>query len=184
MGHELMPPMQGVNPKGFFEDMDFVDMHIRLMRAHEDPKIEFIPDQRDLESYRNLIRQREATFPNGWGVKDPKMCFLLPYFLAELKFEPRIIVTRRAFAETVDSAIPLYGKMGLERAVTFQARYLYAMEKNLWNYKGLRATVEFDDLFMRAGVVAWRLCSLLGMDRDTTQIRKAAASVDPSLRHH
>lgn len=134
MGDELLPAMAGVNDKGFFEDTEFLEMHIRMMGSHTDPRIEFVqdglPGQALLDRYADLVRKREAARP-WWGVKDPKMCFLLPYLVRYLQTPYKILFTRRPFHESVQSMRPLYGGLTMERAIQLLGRYLYCLEKNL-----------------------------------------------------
>lgn len=132
MGDELLPAMAGVNDKGFFEDTEFLEMHIHLMGSHTDPKIEFEQDlpQRTLDWYEKLVQKREAAHP-WWGVKDPKLCFLLPYLVRYLRGPYKILVTRRPFHESVQSMRPLYGGLTMERSIQLLGRYLYCLERNL-----------------------------------------------------
>jgi len=183
MGSYLMPPMAGVNDKGFFEDMQFVEAHIDLMQAHEDPKIEFQPTRQALENYRNLVRFKEKTH-QLWGVKDPKLCFLLPILLDNLKHEPRLVVTYRPFDRCVRSMMPLYGGMSLEHTSMLQARYLCSLSKNLADFKGQRVDLAYDEMVDDTSSCLKRLANLIGIQLSDEQFQKADRFVSRELRHH
>lgn len=198
MGDHLMPAMAGVNDKGFFEDEEFVNLHVRLMRAHEDPQILFdVPDPPAadvLQQYEAAIRRREAR--EWWGVKDPKLCFLLPYFLRRLAVPYKVIATRRPFHESVQSMMPLYGGMTLDRASHLLSRYLYSLDKALSGISWENAfEVQYHEMIGYSLLNDWRVpeervrrglfervASFLGLPGDGYELaRKAAATIDPSL---
>lgn len=189
MGKMLMPPLAGVNDKGFFEDEEFVAAHIEIMRAHEDPQILFDiptpPDDAILDRYAALIRSRDAN-NQLWGVKDPKMCFVLPYFLNRLPeaHQTKIIVTRRPFHESVASMKPTYGGMTLERAAILQGRYLYSMEKNLADFHGETLTVDFKRLIAFPGFLLTEIGHFLDVKVTGEMHHQVAQFVDPKLKHH
>lgn len=211
MGDLLMPPMAGVNEKGFFEDEEFVAIHIKLLGSHIDPQIGFDvpnpPSSADLDLYGRIIASREHQ--EWWGVKDPKLCFLLPYFLPRLKptTKVRILVTERAFHESVESMKPLYGGMSTERAATLLGRYLYCRDRFLAELEKRRIgdderrldimRVDFDQLidgyitphfigdgaFTREFLVE-RICGFLDMPNGEKESAAAAKWLEPRLRHH
>lgn len=183
MGIDLMPPMPGVNDMGFFEDMEFVKTHIELMQSHEDPQIEFSMPAAALDRWSSLIAARESRH-RLWGVKDPKMCFLLPHFLRRLVHEPRLIVCHRPFHRCVRSMQPLYGGMSLERTVTLQARYLYSLSKNLAAFQGARVDVSHDELVDDTATCLERIADLIELPLTDQQFQAAARFVSRELRRH
>ena len=185
MGERLMPAMPDVNARGFFEDEEFVEMHIRLMRSHEDPQILFDvpepPDEQQLECYRDLIHRREDQH-HLWGIKDPKLCFLLPYFLQRLRTMVRLVRVRRPFHESVQSMRPLYGGMSLERSATLLARYLYSLDRNLAATRSPLLTLEYTHLLGASGrEFVGTLADFVGADPVT--VSGAHAFLEPGLRH-
>ena len=206
MGDRLMGPMPGVNPRGFFEDMEFVEKHIEILGSHEDPRLPesgTLPcPERALEEYAALIRRREQQHAL-WGVKDPKMCFLLPYFLRRLTTPYKIVTTHRPFVASVESMRPLYGGMTLDQAILRVGRYKHAMEINLRELEEVepcfpRKVVHYD-LLMKQGppgeestrayatATVWGLMGLADVSwkkvpRDS--LRRMTSWFDPSLCHH
>jgi hypothetical protein len=184
MGKQLLPPMSGVNDKGFFEDEEFLDMHIQLVHSHKDPQILFPPPSDGcLESYKKLIASREQEH-QLWGIKDPKMCFLLPYFLQRLNHEPRIVVTSRPFYESVTSMRPLYGGLTLDQSVTLLARYLYSLEKNLAGLQCRQQIINFTSLLNNTAVCLEALGNLLDIRITEEHRQQAMEFIDPKLKRH
>lgn len=189
MGDNLMPALSGVNDRGFYEDVEFVDLHIKLMRAHEDPQILFdVPNPLDevvLADWQKLIDRRNEK--PIWGMKDPKMCFLLSYFLARCP-NTEIVVVRRPFHECVKSLKPLYGGMSIDRAATLQARYLYSLDRNLAEIRKKtlprRSHVEIDyHSLLRNPDQIFQLADSLGFRQPGSDQRAAAVSfIDSSLK--
>jgi hypothetical protein len=78
MGNNLLPPSK-TNPYGYFEDSDIVNMHNKIMGDQwYFPQIDFSKETK--EEYANLLYAKfggRKTF----AIKDPRLCYLLPYFL-------------------------------------------------------------------------------------------------------
>lgn len=131
MGERLLPPAPP-NPKGFFEDEDFLAMHVRLLGGRH-----FAPEARHLRpaddpawaEYAALIGRRNGG--PAWGLKDPKLCFLLPHFLARQPAPVRVVTTTRRFNHTVASYRRLWGGIELNEAVRRLGHYAHAMSANL-----------------------------------------------------
>jgi len=87
LGHDLMPPAEGNNPTGFWEHTGVVNIHDQLFKAlgHTWCSPAPLPDHWLLhpatetarEQLRTLIQTEFLSHP-VWGVKDPRLCRLLP----------------------------------------------------------------------------------------------------------
>jgi hypothetical protein len=89
LGARLMPPVVGMNDKGFWEDLDVYELDVELLRAigHEwcaNSPIEsahLLGD--DLSDLRfraaDLLQQKIANKP-VFGIKDPRLPILLPFW--------------------------------------------------------------------------------------------------------
>lgn len=180
MGDELMPAFH-VNPKGFYEDMEFVRLHNRLMCGRDkDPREDMILAQGG-EAWRHYAAAIAARCGRPvWGVKDPKLCFLLPKFVAFAPCLVRVVAVARRFHDVVDSYSRLWGGgMGVDEARARVGRYLYQMGKSL---DALPPTVpvlplQYEDLCADPEVHARRLASFARVPYDPA----AAAFVDPAL---
>src|SRR5262249_38177702 len=83
-GHNLMGPAPD-NPRGFFEDIDFLNLNEAVLRATFSrwDSLEIRPLNRSAEALREpaakLLRSRLERWPL-FGLKDPRFCRLLPFW--------------------------------------------------------------------------------------------------------
>jgi len=114
LGSDLMPPAPE-NPKGFWEHMGVVNIHEQLLDAlglaWNDPRP--LPDNwlnhpaaaQARGQLRTLIETEFLPHP-VWGIKDPRLCRLLPLWrplLKELGVTPHAVVVARDPREVADS---------------------------------------------------------------------------------
>jgi len=104
MGDILLSPLADINPKGFFEDSEFLAHHRELYG--EIPFIFNNVNQIKLDSlipkYTNLIRKKCSQ--SKWGVKDPRMVFLLKDFSSRLiNCKLKVISTSRPINQSAKS---------------------------------------------------------------------------------
>ncbi len=182
MGDDLMPGFE-VNPKGFYEDMPFVNLHNQLLGEHnEDPEERFLanPAHPAWKKYAALIQGKERQA--SWGVKDPKMCFLLPHFLRHVRPGVKIIRTRRRFHDTVHSFQKLWGGMPVGEAVRRLGHYQYALSKNLLTLEGgvEQTDVSYESLCRHPYSELARLAMFLGVEFRA----EAVDFIDASLNRH
>ena len=89
LGDNLMPPIAGVNDKGFWEDVDINALNIEMLRSLASDWDRFAPIRAaDIEALRNkgylshavgLLRQKMQSSP-VFGLKDPRISNLLPFW--------------------------------------------------------------------------------------------------------
>ena len=114
-GPRLMPATED-NPRGYFEHVDFVNLHDRLLlalgRAWDDTSPfppgwwqgDALADRFCAEAVR--LVQRDFADTPLWGFKDPRLCRLLPWWRLrwrELGCEPRFVIVRRPPLEVAAS---------------------------------------------------------------------------------
>ena len=95
------------NPRGYFEDRDFVDYHRRLLTAHGfaddglvgDVRLE--PTARFREEALSLVESRRELL-RPWGWKDPRTVLFLPFW-ASLLPDARYLLVFRPPWDVVDS---------------------------------------------------------------------------------
>jgi hypothetical protein len=105
-GPRLMPPTPD-NPRGFYEHIDIVNLHDRLLLAagsswdDTDPRPpEWLAETataRFREDLREILR-RDFASSALWGLKDPRLCRLLPWWQplwAELHTRPLFVIVLR-----------------------------------------------------------------------------------------
>lgn len=114
-GDALLPAIEGINPKGFWEHAEIVSIHEQLLEVFgsswddESP----LPNQWWLSPLATSLRNRIVSvlrrdFSNQpiWLIKDPRMCRLLPMWhevLLELSCQPLYILSLRSPAEVAHS---------------------------------------------------------------------------------
>jgi hypothetical protein len=195
MGQKLMAPMEGVNPLGFFEDEEFLERHIWMLRSEDEPSLAFNdtlkPDQRMQNEYRQLVRRREEEH-EIWGIKDPRMCFTLPYFLDCLQNDFRLITTHRAFHVSANSLakLPGYQGMPLDRVVGVMGRYHYMFEKSCLLAKSKLDSpmhhlhIRYDFLVSDPDLYVNQIAELTGLSVPEEERKRLAREfVDPKLNH-
>lgn len=103
IGQRLMGPYPG-NPRGHFEDLDFVDLHQQALRANGLPDHGLVPDPgspRLDDSSRaqalHLIATRAAN-ARPWGFKDPRTALFLDCWNTLLPTARWLLVFRHPFA--------------------------------------------------------------------------------------
>jgi len=108
-GENLLPESRA-NPLGYFEDMSFMDLNRKIIKAaggtlHDPPSRERILAQHDAFLSRIQAQIQAQTAPL-WGLKDPAASLTIELFARHL-VHPHVIVCRRAAEPVAES----WGKM-------------------------------------------------------------------------
>jgi len=189
MGDELLPANVH-NPKGFYEDLDFVELNAKLLDGVEDPLVEprWSPPLR--AEFTHLVR-RKAALHDLWGVKDPRLCMTINDLAAELRAvgcELRVVTTLRSVHHSVNSLRKLHGGMGVAQAAGIIGKYSYARSANM--EKWIQADPQnltrqfqllYDQLVTEPEATAGALLRFLGKEPVVTD--EMRAWVDPQLQH-
>ncbi|MGQ0723500.1 MAG: sulfotransferase family protein, partial [Candidatus Eiseniibacteriota bacterium] len=195
LGDKLLRP-SGDNEAGFWEHRDLVVLHDRLLAAvgstWDDPRP--VPPEALLSDATKPVRddmlavlRRDFAPRPLWGVKDPRLCRLVPLWLSlldELGAEPRFVLTARDPHEVAASLARRDG-MSLEQARLLWLEHCLAAERDTRGRR--RSFVTYDGLLSDWRPEMVRVGRDLGFDwRDT--VAKVSAEVDgflePGLRHH
>jgi hypothetical protein len=107
MGDTLYPPDHG-NPRGHFEDIDFMEANTAILRAAggewHNPPSDFqirVFGAREGQRVIDLINKRNDK-RSIWGFKDPRTCLTLPLYLPHLA-DPLFVVVDRCCKEVANS---------------------------------------------------------------------------------
>lgn len=195
LGDKLLRP-SGDNEAGFWEHRDLVVLHDRLLASlgstWDDPRP--VPEGALLSAAAKPIRddmlavlRRDFAGRPLWGVKDPRLCRLVPLWLAlldEIGVEPRFVLTARDPHEVAASLARRDG-MPVEQARLLWLEHCLAAERDTRGRR--RAFTTYDALLADWRPEMVRVGRDLGFDwRDATA--KASGEVDaflrPTLRHH
>lgn len=194
-GPSLIPGMEGVNPKGFWEHREVVIIHERLLATlnsswdDERPLPDCWWHLPEVAGFRDelvaVLRSHFSTSPL-WVLKDPRLCRLLPLWLEillQLEVRPHFIICLRHPGEVAKS---LEQRDGIrpERACLLWLESL--IESKRWTTGYARAIVDYAELLtdwrMTLRNVAMKLSIAFPLDEAAAD--KIDIFLEPALRHH
>jgi len=160
MGKRFDQPSRA-NPKGYFEDLDFKELH-KNIEEHLCVT----------EAYSDLVGRREQDF-GLWGVKDPRLCLLLPELTSRLTTDHKLINVIRPLSEVAKS---LEKQMGQDPVAWEQlmSHYYNAKQKNLEEYEGPILNVQFNTLLSNTIPTVRRIAKFV--DRPSTLLAETFVS--------
>lgn len=183
-GDRMLGPTPA-NPKGHFENRDFLELNDRVVGDWRKPKV--APAAAQLNEYEALVAGLEDQPVSA--IKDPRLCLTAKYLAPMIDWLSIIVVQR-------DIAVASYSladrdNMPYERAYGIQRRYLQGRDEFLLSQDALsvaRFDLDYDTLIDSPDDV---VPALLGFAYDGTggeptddQVERAIRFVDPELRHH
>ena len=153
MGFEMFTNFNH-NPKGHFEDQDFLTLHMgKSLKVPGKCYNKLSGEHKD--EFRELIRERRGlNWP--WGFKDPRIAYYLKFYFEEFDC-PKIIRLRRDMHDVRRSIMRTFGKtpeqieesLGRETPTVRQSNAFYVrkrkLDKHLDGYPNL-LEIQFEDL--------------------------------------
>jgi hypothetical protein len=196
-GPSLMPAVDGVNGKGFWEHLDVYRIHERLFAAFGrsilDPREmpagwrEHPEFQTAVSEVRTLI-ERDFAAAARWVVKDPRLCKFVPVWLeafASLGIRPRVVLIARHPAEIARSTRAIGWSDSTARVNLCWLQYMFDAERGTRSV--LRSCVNYADLLGDWRVQIARIGSDLQLEWPAVDDERAAeieAFLDARERHH
>src|SRR5262245_8847405 len=196
LGGRLMAPVAGDNEKGYWENLDVLDINEHLLagieRSWHDVRgmparwQESIAASDGYNAIKRFVKEEFATSPL-WAVKDPRMCRLAPIWLRALEdchVQPAILFVVR---HPLEVAASLYVRNGWSRArsMLLWTHHVVEAERATRGYP--RAVVSYDQILTDwCGTVA-RVSDALGVAwlRTFDEARlEIEAFLDVGQRHH
>lgn len=195
-GDALLPAMEGINPKGFWEHAEVVSIHDKLLELLDSSWDDEsrLPDQWwyspiivPLRDKIISVLRRDFDDHSFWLIKDPRMCRLLPMWheiLHELACQPLYVLSLRSPDEVAHS---LRKRDGLSEEASCLLWLNHMLEAEFQTRGQPRAFVAYEQL-----LVDWRnVVTEIGRTLDLrwpVKIENAATEIDAflnsSLRHH
>lgn len=182
-----------VNPKGFWEHQDIVAIHEDLLEhiGSSWDDVRRLPDGWWLEvrQYRQSlvdIIRRDFSQSSLWGLKDPRLCLLLPLWLdifRELMVQPLIVMTVRHPLEVAES-LQKRDNFIQEKTFLLWLKYLIEMEQES---RGIpRYLTTYEQLLSDWRDVAKGVAQSFSLNLTLDDPREALADefLELSLRHH
>ena len=195
-GERLIPADASVNAKGFWEHEEIVAVHDRVFshlgRSWQDPRPlpEGWTEQPALETFRDelaAIVRRDFSGGGVWGLKDPRLCRLLPLWrpiFEELNVAPRVAMILRHPLE-VAASLHRRDRIDIGRALLLWLRHVGESARNAAPFPTVVLTYQalLDDWKTALGRVSEQLGLPPAPDAAALKA-KAAEFVEPGLRHH
>jgi len=195
-GENLMPSMEGVNEKGFYEHLGIVELHEELLSSigYQWSDVRPIPSDvwlkpEVLSIQKKLFELLKSDFDgsNFWGVKDPRMCRLLPIWLPllhDLQVESKFVIVLRHPREVIDS---LKKRDGLDANGAYICWLWYVLEAERQTRKMPRVFVFYEDLLNDWGKVVSTISEQLSVEWPVSPSEVSSeinAFLDVGLRHN
>lgn len=180
MGSRFIGPTP-YNERGHFEDVAFVALHKRVVGGWKRPCPDFEPVR---DSYIKLIRSREKQY-ELWGLKDPRLLYVFPYFLRSVKAEVRVVNVYRNLEASANSmanrhkkgsSLNVTYKQALSIARQYRDAHWIAMH---YCFDGPRLDVQYEELVHDPAGQVKRIAEFVGVNWS----QKAIDFVSPGLKH-
>jgi O-antigen biosynthesis protein len=193
LGDRLMPPMQGENDKGFWEDLDINSLNIEMLNDINSDWYFLAPIQMaDVAFLRRKgyilraveILRKKISGPQIFGFKDPRVAKLLPFW-KEVFAESGLNVS---YVLTIRHPLSVSGSLAKRNGLDAERSYLLWLEHILGSLEGTtgenRVLIDYDYLMQAPDVELGRVAEVLQLAIDTFELEKFKTEfLDAQLRH-
>lgn len=193
LGDKLMPPLAGVNEKGFWEDLEIVDLNVEMLAALKSDwhflaaitaaDVETLRYQGYVDRAAVLLSAKLSQTP-AYGFKDPRTSKLLPFWVEVFKamgIQPYYVLAIRN---------PLSIEKSLAKRDAFDPKksYLLWIEHVVtslaYTEQQRLIVIDYDRLMRDADSQMERLSRFLGTTIDQTELNVYKTEfLDSTLRH-
>ncbi len=154
-GENLMPAIEGVNDKGFYENIELVDLHEKILDqlGYRWFDVRALPVKwwtfSSLTVFKNALVElvkRDFGGSKLWGLKDPRMCRLLPLWISifdQINSDARFVHIYRHPNEVAKS---LVRRDGLDVNVAYIAWLWHVLEAERLTRSYSRVFVSYQSL--------------------------------------
>jgi hypothetical protein len=179
---ERFPQPSPMNPRGFFEDQEVIELHRRFLDHGAFPETVILTDDADkLAAYETFIRSREA-MGRTWGFKDRYTPFLFHLARRFIQQPLRVIVTERPFHESVHSWAA-QRQCHIKEAQKVIADTLYARDLALSEFEGPVLRLRYHTLVEQPEFAVFQIARFVDLI-DPYKMADAKDFIDPTLRRH
>ena len=193
LGDRLMAPMEDVNAKGFWEDIDLNSLNIEILKAIERDWHHLAPIEiSHIEKLRNegyllraveLLRQKISSAPI-FGFKDPRVAKLLPFWkeaFSHCQFKVNYVLAMRHPLSVVKSLAKRDG-------IAAEQSYLLWLGHVITSLTGSagdkRVLVDYDRLMQSPDGELMRIAKSMDLKIDPAELQSYKTEfLDPELRH-
>jgi hypothetical protein len=195
LGNNLMPALESVNPKGFWEDLDITSINIELLESlghtwssisiihHQEFNNDFLVDLRKKAKNTLLKKIENVQF---FGFKDPRTVKLLPFWQSifrDLELEVSYVV---AIRNPLSVALSLAKRDGFDNERSFYLCFSHLASALILTEGYSRVFVDYDLMIKNPEIQLNRMAEGLGLYFDKFSeefIQFSKTFLDDSLRH-
>ncbi len=188
-GPRLMPATED-NARGYYEHIDIVNLHDRLLlalggswdEARPLPPVSLLNDELTGPYRAELLSllQRDLSTAPLWGIKDPRLCRLLPWWepvWTATGTKPLYVIVRRRPSEVAAS---LARREGFSAGKSHLLWLLHLVEAERGSRSGQRVFIDFKDFLGNWQAALEPVCAALGLHRPSPA-SSSKPFVDPAL---
>jgi hypothetical protein len=192
-GEHLMKATPGVNEKGFWEHIDIAEIHDQLLLELGSSWDDVRPlpamwektseAQRAMQSLRAVIDRDFSNIPL-WGVKDPRLCRLLPLWhilLSEMDIDAGYVITLR---HPVEVMLSLEKRDGFSQAKALHLYATHLLNAEYWTRGYKRTFIQYGDLIQNPEITIKEALIKLEIASDMDIGEPLSNLIEPGLQHH
>jgi GT2 family glycosyltransferase len=194
-GQNLMAAKED-NERGFFENQLIYEINESILRAIDSSWDDVFPlpsywwKQRVLSVYRNRIIEvfdNEFEGAELFGIKDPRMCILFPYWqdiLKKMRISPSFVIPIRHPLEVAQSLEKRNG-LPIRNGIFLWMKYMMDAEYHSRGFK--RVLVSFDKLLFNTEDTIGHVANTLGLNfpwKWEDEKRAIEDFLDAEIKHH
>jgi len=193
LGNRLLPPMEYVNPKGFFEDVEVLTLNDEMLSAIgsdwyrvspiDASQLESLKQQGFIQRAADLIQKKCLDLP-VFGLKDPRISKLLPFWnqvFDFLGYETGFVLALR---NPLSVAKSLKKRDGLQKSHSFYLWLAYMLESLRSSQGHPRLVVDYDQLITSPQAQINRVADTFGLKVDALAMRTYTTDfLENELRH-
>jgi len=193
LGDQLRAGIEGVNPKGFFEDIPTVELTKELLEQENarflKPRFFDWRTHPKREIFKQQIKECLDTHFSQfdfYGIKNPIIALFMPLYAQaaqELGYTPKVIVVTRAMDQVYKSWRNNFKFLPRKDIMYAMACYLKSIEIYVTHYDYLE--VDFNDVVHDTARVAEKLREFIPELKPYTEVEaEIRAFIDKNLKHH
>lgn len=196
LGRQLAQGHEGINEKGYKEDMEVIDLHEDILWSQGSAWNNVFPDEPDVldadKTAQAKIRIRDILekyfkVHSLCGVKDPRVCLFLPLWLEacqDLNIDVSILVPFRSPAAVARSLNKRDG-LSVEFSEALWVKYLICAEKYSRGHRRMFAS--YESLLKEPKAVLARVAQALELfhgEENDTKLDAGVSFISSSLNRH
>lgn len=196
MGSKLVSAVEGENDRGFWENRPLVEIHDRLLGSLHSSWDDVRPLPEgwlqipEVAGFRNeIIRvlQNECLTVPYWGVKDPRLCRLMPLWFEVLEALETSCVFVLIHRDPLEVSSSLKRRDGFDEAKSGLLWIDYNLQAEKWTRGLPRVLISYAELLGDPEKTTKKIANVIGGDfvaRVEQRVDAVKSFLSPRLRHH